>query len=35
MEVIGFRTPQEMLDAYRKRMKKIKRNKKRPKMASF
>jgi IS30 family transposase len=35
MEVIGFRTPQEMLDAYRKRMKKIGRNKKRPKMASF
>ena len=35
MEVIGFRTPQEMIDAHRKRMKKIKRNKKRPKMASF
>jgi len=35
MEVIGYRTPQEMLDAHRKRMEKIRRNKKRPKMASF
>jgi IS30 family transposase len=35
MEVIGFRTPQEMLDAHRKRVRKIRRNKKRPKMASF
>jgi IS30 family transposase len=35
MEVIGFRTPQEMLDAHRKHMKKITRNKKRLKSASF
>lgn len=35
MEVIEFRTPQEMLGAHRRRMKKITRNKKRPKMASF
>lgn len=35
MEVIGYRTPQEMLNAHRRRMRKIRRNKKRPKMASF
>ena len=31
----GYRTPQEMLDAHRERMKKIMGNKKRPKTASF
>lgn len=35
MEVISYRTPQEMLDVHRGRMKKIMRNKKRPILASF
>lgn len=35
MEVIGYRTPQEMLDAHRRRKKKDIKNAKRPKRASF